>query len=128
MEYNSVRVANFLIDEKGFDVGPLVARQLDDFADVFVFLDGPVTRKILLERLADAFHVQVLGQAGHGGNTFAPVALLDPHVDLVTRVAGGRSRVLKGVWVEATTKQTMAVSQTVKERRTAASDEPYRTR
>jgi hypothetical protein len=111
MEHNRVRVANFLIDEKGFDVGPLVARQLDDFADVFVFLDGPVTRKILLERLADSFHVQILGQAGHGGNTFAPIALLDPHVDLVTRVAGGRSRVLKSVWCGSNNKkQTIAVS------------------
>jgi hypothetical protein len=98
MEYNRIRVANFLIDEKRFNVGPLVARQLDDFADVFIFLDGPVTRKILLERLTDAFHVQVLGQTGHGGNTFAPVPLLDPHVDLVPRVAGGRARVFKGVW------------------------------
>jgi hypothetical protein len=99
VEHDRVGVANFLIDEKGLDVGPLVARQLDDLAHVFVFLHRPVAGKILFKSLADAFHVQVFGQAGHRRDTFAPIALLDPHVDLVARVARGRTRVFKGVCV-----------------------------
>jgi hypothetical protein len=63
----------------------LVSTELNDFPNLLVLLDGAVAAEVLLEGLADALDVEVVGKAGHGRDTLAPVPLLDANVYLVFR-------------------------------------------
>ena len=74
--------ADLLLHEERVHVRPLVARQLDDLAHLRVLRDGAVALEVLLEGLADALHVEVVGQTLHGRNTLPPVSLLHADVDL----------------------------------------------
>jgi len=98
VQHDAQSVADFLIDEEFLHVRSLVTGKLDDFSRVLVFLYGTVAIEILFEGLADSLDVQVVGQAGHGGDTFSPVSLLDANVDFLLRVAAPLVvGVLKGV-------------------------------
>ena len=78
-------LADFLINQEILGVCPLVPRKLDDLPVVRVLCDGTVAGEVLLEGLADALHVQVVGEALDEGDTLAPVALLhaDVHLRLI---------------------------------------------
>jgi hypothetical protein len=76
----------------------LVSTELNDFPNLLVLLDGAVAAEVLLEGLADALDVEVVGKAGNGRDTLAPVPLLDANVYLVFRRNTSLvSRVLKRV-------------------------------
>merc|ERR1712216_952226 len=74
--------ADLLLHEERVHVRPLVARELDDLAQLRVLRDGAVALEVLLERLADALHVQIFREALDRGNTLPAVALLHADVDL----------------------------------------------
>ena len=98
MQHNILGVANLLVHQKALDIRSLIARQLNDFSGFLVFLHGPVARKVLFERLANAFHVQIVGESGHCGNTFTSIALLYAYMNfLFRRNTALVSGVLKGV-------------------------------
>ena len=83
MQYNTIPVTNLLIHQKALHIRPLIPTQLNHFPCFLILLYGPVARKILFERLANPFDIQVIGQAGHSRNTFASAPLLHTDVDLV---------------------------------------------
>ena len=98
MQDNTFSVTNFLVYQKVLDIGPLISRQLNDFAHFFVFLNGSITGKILFKGFANAFDIQVIGQARNRRDTFTTVALLYADVDLFFRTTGARiARIVKGV-------------------------------
>ena len=88
MKDDRVIEANLLVDEKALDVSPLVPRKLDDLPRILVLLHRPVAGEVLLEGLAYALHVEVVGEAGDRGDTLAAVSLLDADVDLTMYVRG----------------------------------------
>ena len=95
---NILGMTNFLIHQKVLDIGSLITRKLNDFPNLFIFLDGTVAGKVLLEGLANSFNVQIISQSSHGRNTFSSVTLLDTHVNLFFgRISSLVSGVLKGV-------------------------------
>jgi len=57
VEDDVLTVAYFLVDEEVLDVGTLVTTQLDNFTDIFIFLDGTVATEILLEGFTDPLDV-----------------------------------------------------------------------
>ena len=82
MDHDLRLQADLLVDEEAVHVRPLVAGQLDDLAHLAVLRDRPVALEVLLEGLADALDISIVGQALNGGNTLPPVALLHADVDL----------------------------------------------
>ena len=98
MQDDASGVADFLVHQKGLDVCSLVSRKLNDFPYFLVLLNGTVATEILLECLANSLNVEIVGQAGDGRDTLAPVSLLDTDVNLFFGVSPGVvSGVLKGV-------------------------------
>ena len=98
MQHHTLGVANFLIHQKFLDIRSLIPTQLNDFTHFLILLNGSVARKVLFESLANALHVQIIGQTRHRRNTFATVALLDSDVHLFFRLhAALVSGVFKGV-------------------------------
>jgi hypothetical protein len=99
VEDNIFGMTNFLIHEKGFDIGSLITRQLNHFTHVFILLHGTIAGKILFKRFADAFNVQIVRQTGDCRDAFASIALLYTHVHLFfrTHAALGITSVFKGV-------------------------------
>jgi hypothetical protein len=85
VEDNVVREAYLLVHQKVFHVRSLVSAELNDLPNLLVLLDGAVAAEVLLEGLADALDVEVVGKAGHRRDALAPVPLLDADVDLVFR-------------------------------------------
>lgn len=91
-------MANFLIHQKILHVRPLIARQLDNLANVFVLLDGPIATKVLLEGFADSFYVQVIGESRYRRDTLSSVTLLHSDVHFFFRVSAVLvTSVLEGV-------------------------------
>ena len=96
---NAVVEANLLIDKKALDISPLIPRQLDDLPHLLVHLHSPVAREVLLEGLANALDVEVVGKTGDGRDTLSAISLLDADVHLF---GGGLpslvlGRILEGV-------------------------------
>jgi len=85
--------ADLLVQQELADVRSLVARQLNDLAQLVVLDDGAVAAEVFLEGLEDALHVQVIRQTLHRRQTLAAVTLLHTHVDL----AAADARVVLGV-------------------------------
>ena len=83
VQHDVLGVANFLIDQEFLHVRSLVAAELDDLPRLLVLLDGAVAGEVLLEGLAYALHVEVVGQACHRRDALPPVPLLDADVDLL---------------------------------------------
>lgn len=99
VQHYILRMTDFLIDEEFFHVRALIAAQLNDFASFLVFLDRTVARKILLECLAYALNIEIVGKASHSRNTLSPVSLLDTDVDLFFgRCSALIARILERVW------------------------------
>ena len=95
MQHDILPMTNFLIDQKSLDIRSLISRQLNDFSRFFIFLYGTIAREILFEGFANAFHIQIIGESGHGCDTFASIALLDPDVDFFFR---GDTALVAGVF------------------------------
>ena len=96
---NFVLVANLLIDKELHYVRSLVTTELDDLSTLLILLHGTVARKILLEGLANALDVKVVGKTGDGRNTFPTISLLDTDMNLL---GGGLAslvlgRILEGI-------------------------------
>ena len=96
---NIVLVTNLLIDKELHYVRSLVTTELDDLSALLVLLYGAVAGKILLECLANALDVKVVGKTGDGGDTFPAISLLDADVNLL---GGGLAslvlgRILEGI-------------------------------
>jgi hypothetical protein len=85
VQHNILSEANFLIHQKTLDICSLVPTQLNDFSSFFVIFNRTVARKVLFESLANAFHVQIVGQTRHRCDTLAAVSLLHAHVNLFFR-------------------------------------------
>ena len=116
VEDNIVREAYLLVHQKVFHVRSLVSAELNDLPNLLVLLDGAVAAEVLLEGLADALDVEVVGKAGHRCDTLAPVALLDADVNLVfRRNAPLVSRVLERVCEKKGTKQERKRKETKRE-------------
>jgi hypothetical protein len=95
---NIFGMTNFLITQKGLDVCSLISRQLNNFTRFFILLDGTVATEILFESLANALHVQIVGQTRNRRDTLSTVTLLDAHVNLFFgRSSSLVSGVLEGV-------------------------------
>ena len=75
-------MTNFLVHQKFLHIGSLIPTQLNDISYFGILLHGTVTAEILFEGLANAFHVQIIGQSSHCSNTFSSVTLLDTDVNL----------------------------------------------
>jgi hypothetical protein len=100
VQHNTFAMTNFLVHQKGFHVCSLITRKLNDFPRILVLLDGTVATEILLERFANPFDIQVIGQTGDGCDTFSSVTLLHTNVNLFFSVSTGIvSGVLEGVCV-----------------------------
>ena len=93
---------NFLIDQKVFDIGPLISAQLNNFSYFQVFLHGSVATEILFESLTYSLHIQVVSETGNRCDTLSSVSLLDTNMDLLFRGHALVSGVLKGVCVTTT--------------------------
>lgn len=96
---NIVLVTNLLIDKELHYVRSLVTTELDDLSTLLVLLHGTITGKVLLEGLANALDVKVIGKTGNGGDTFPAVSLLNTDVNLL---GGGLpslvlGRILEGI-------------------------------
>lgn len=99
MKNNIVLVAYLLIDEELHHVRSLVATELDDLSALLILLHGTVAREVLLEGLANALDVEVVGKTGDGRDTLSAISLLDADVHLF---GGGLpslvlGRILEGV-------------------------------
>jgi hypothetical protein len=95
---NIFGMTNFLITQKGLDVCSLISRQLNNFTRFFILLNGTVATEILFESLANALHVQIVGQTRNRRDTLSTVTLLDAHVNLFFgRSSSLVSGVLEGV-------------------------------
>jgi hypothetical protein len=92
-------MANFLVHQKGLDIGSLVSRKLNHITDFQILLNGTVTTEILLEGLANSLRIEILCNASYGRNTFSSISLLDTDVNLFLRGSSSVfvSGVLKGV-------------------------------
>ena len=89
MKNNLLLMTNLLIHQKLHNICPLIPTQLNNFpVGFFVFLNGTIARKILLESLANSLNVQIVRQTRHGGDTLATVTLLDAHVHFIGLVSG----------------------------------------
>ena len=75
-------MADLLVHQEALYISPLVPRQLYDLPNLLVHLHGAVAGEVLLEGLADALHIKVVGEAGYRRDTLAAVSLLDADVDL----------------------------------------------
>ena len=96
---NVFSMADFLVDQKSLHVCSLITRQLNDFPDFLVLLDGTVARKVLFEDLANSFHVEVMGQTRDSCDTLSSITLLHTNVDILfSFVSGLVSGILKCVW------------------------------
>lgn len=85
--------ADLLVHEELANVGTLVTRKLDNFAELVVLDESAVAAEVLLEGLQDAFDVQVVGETLHGRQTLAAVTLLHTNVHL----APTNARVVLGI-------------------------------
>lgn len=99
MKNNIVLVAYLLIDKELHHVRSLVATELDDLSALLVLLHGTVAREVLLEGLANALDVEVVGKTGDGRDTLSAISLLNADVHLF---GGGLpslvlGRILEGV-------------------------------
>ena len=96
---NVILVTNFLIDQKLHNIRSLIPAQLNNLTALLILLHCAIAREILLEGLADALNVKVVGKTGDGRDTLASVALLDSNVDLFggCLTTGVLGRVLEGV-------------------------------
>mmetsp|Transcript_31297 Transcript_31297/g.91261 ORF Transcript_31297/g.91261 Transcript_31297/m.91261 type:complete len:103 (+) Transcript_31297:95-403(+) len=91
-------MTDFLIYQKVLHVGSLITRKLNDFPNLFIFLNSTVARKVLFKGLANSFNVQIIRQSSYRSNTFSAVTLLDTNVNLFFRsVSSLVSSILKGV-------------------------------
>ena len=99
VQHNVLLVADLLIGQELHHHRSLISRQLDDLIFLLVLLHCPIAREILLEGLANALNVQVVGEASDGGDTLAPVALLDANVDFLVGALAALvlGRVVEGV-------------------------------
>ena len=96
---NLVLVANLLIDKELHYVRSLITTELDDLSTLLVLLHGTVAGKVLLEGLANALNIKVVGKTGDGRDTFPAISLLDADVNLF---GGGLAslvlgRILEGI-------------------------------
>eukprot|EP00563_Minutocellus_polymorphus_P020522 CAMPEP_0197719760 /NCGR_PEP_ID=MMETSP1434-20131217/3381_1 /TAXON_ID=265543 /ORGANISM="Minutocellus polymorphus, Strain CCMP3303" /LENGTH=128 /DNA_ID=CAMNT_0043304531 /DNA_START=239 /DNA_END=625 /DNA_ORIENTATION=- len=80
---NIVLVTNLLIDEELHHIRSLVATELDNLPALLVLLNGTVAREVLLEGLANALNVEVVGKTGDGRDTLPAISLLDADVNLL---------------------------------------------
>ena len=111
MQNHALCVANFLVDQEFFHVGSLVSTQLDDLSHFHILLHGAVATEILLEGLANALDIQVVGQTCHGCDTLSTVSLLDTDVHFFfRRDAALVSGILKGVCFGSLALESIEVS------------------
>lgn len=89
MKHDTFSVTYFLINQKVLYICSLVTGELNYLSDFFVLLHCPVTTKILLECLANALDIQVVGQTSYRRNTLTAVTLLDTDMDFFFRVSSG---------------------------------------
>jgi hypothetical protein len=80
-----------------FYIRSLVPAELNNFAGVFVGLNGTVTTKVLLESLADALDIQIVRQSSDSSNTLSSVSLLDTNMDLLFSAVATIASVVKRV-------------------------------
>ena len=93
---NNLRgVANFLVRQKCLDICSLVSTQLNNLTNLFVFLNGAVARKVLLECLAYSLNVQIISKTCYGCNTLSSISLLDSNVHLIRSRSGASLGVVK---------------------------------
>jgi len=98
VKHNTLCVADFLIDQKVFDVGTLIPTQLDDLPCFLVLLNGSVATKVLLEGLANTLDVEIIRQSRNSCNTLSTISLLHTNVYFFfRRNAALVARVLKGI-------------------------------
>ena len=84
MQNELILGTNFLIHQKVSNVGALVSRELDDLAQLVVLDNGTVAAKVLLERLEDAFDVQIIGETLECRDTLSTISLLDSNMDFTS--------------------------------------------
>ena len=95
---DAISETDFLIHQKALHIRSLISRQLNHLSGFFVFLDGAVAGKILLEGFANALNIQIVRETSYRGNRFSSTTLLNAYVNfffsLYSIVIAG---VLKGV-------------------------------
>jgi len=82
VQLDSGPVDSLLRKERGY-LNTLVTLELDHLAHLFVFDEGTVASKLLLECLQEFLKVIFFGQALEGGQGLSSIALLNTNMDVV---------------------------------------------
>lgn len=77
------RLLDTIVDEEVGDLGTLITLQLNDLAHLFVFDEGAVASKLLLEGFEELLRVVLLGQALQSGQCLPSISLLNTNVDVI---------------------------------------------
>jgi len=76
-------LGNPLFGEEGRNLEALVTLELDHLTHLFVFDEGAVASKLLLEGFQEFLEIVLFGQALEGGQGFPSIALLNANVDVI---------------------------------------------
>lgn len=88
------------INEELRHVLALIALELNDLAELFVFNNVAVATKVLLETLEDFLVAQVMPQALNRRQAFLPVPLLNPYMNILLGSSAIKFPSL-GEWIES---------------------------
>eukprot|EP00249_Psilotum_nudum_P011046 c22937_g1_i3 orf=2-370(-) len=100
MNFNLLFLHNASLNEEEGHVLPLIALQLNYLPQLWILHHRPITTELFLEILQNLTVFELFLQALHRCQTFPPITLLNPDMDIVFGSRPRRIRIFFLEWVE----------------------------